>query len=189
MAPRPARSGGCHVEATPSSGEAPVPVGSRPLDNNGGVPDDAPETTLVDASEWLRHFRQLSERLEAAPTTIPPPAGDRGVEVVSIGVRDPAYWARETDALAEALSIAAQEDFTVRRRVPFIPESERLTFTVEEAATLLGISRAFAYEAVRRGEIPSIRIGRRVLVPKAALQRLVGGDNQTPKTGESDPDT
>ncbi|MGO9583574.1 MAG: helix-turn-helix domain-containing protein [Acidimicrobiales bacterium] len=32
----------------------------------------------------------------------------------------------------------------------------RLTLTAEEAAALLGISRAFAYEAVRRGEIPSI---------------------------------
>ncbi|MDA8288848.1 MAG: helix-turn-helix domain-containing protein [Actinomycetota bacterium] len=40
---------------------------------------------------------------------------------------------------------------------------------------MLGISRAFAYEAVRRGEIPSIRIGRRVLVPRVALDRLVNG--------------
>jgi excisionase family DNA binding protein len=38
---------------------------------------------------------------------------------------------------------------------------------------MLGISRAFAYEAVRRGEIPSIRIGRRVLVPRAALERML----------------
>jgi excisionase family DNA binding protein len=42
-----------------------------------------------------------------------------------------------------------------------------LTLTVEEAAAPLGISRPFAYEAVRRGEIPSIRIGRRVLVPES----------------------
>nr|MDA8398336.1 helix-turn-helix domain-containing protein [Actinomycetota bacterium] len=52
------------------------------------------------------------------------------------------------------------------------PPPARLTLTVEEAAATLGISRAFAYEAVRRGEIPSIRIGRRVLVPRAALNRL-----------------
>jgi excisionase family DNA binding protein len=50
----------------------------------------------------------------------------------------------------------------------------RLTLTVEEAAQLLGISRAFAHEAVRRGETPSIKIGRRILVPKAALHKLVG---------------
>ncbi len=46
--------------------------------------------------------------------------------------------------------------------------------TVEEAAATLGISRAGAYDAVRRGEIPSIRIGRRVLVPRAALHRILG---------------
>ena len=49
----------------------------------------------------------------------------------------------------------------------------RSTLTVEEAAEMLGLSRAFAYEAVSRGEIPSIRIGRRILVPKVALERLL----------------
>lgn len=39
---------------------------------------------------------------------------------------------------------------------------ERLTLTVEEAAAAPGISRAFAHEAVNRGEIPHVRIGRRV---------------------------
>jgi len=39
---------------------------------------------------------------------------------------------------------------------------------------MLGISRAFAYEAVNRGEIPSIRIGRRILVPRSALENLLG---------------
>jgi len=51
-----------------------------------------------------------------------------------------------------------------------------LTFTVEEAAEMLGISRTFAYEAVRRGELPAIRIGRRLLVPRAALARLLAPD-------------
>ncbi|MHB8438522.1 MAG: helix-turn-helix domain-containing protein [Acidimicrobiales bacterium] len=51
----------------------------------------------------------------------------------------------------------------------------RLTLSVEEAAEALGISRALAYEAVRRGEIPNIRIGRRILVPRSALDRLLAG--------------
>ena len=50
---------------------------------------------------------------------------------------------------------------------------ERKTTTVEAAARILGIGRSSAYEAVRRGEIPSIKIGRRVLVPVAALQTLL----------------
>ena len=60
---------------------------------------------------------------------------------------------------------------------------ERLTLSVEEAAAILRIRRAFAYEAVRRGEIPSIRIGRRVLVPHAALNRLLSA-TEPPSTGE-----
>jgi excisionase family DNA binding protein len=49
----------------------------------------------------------------------------------------------------------------------------RLVYTVAEAGELLGISRAFAYELVARGEIPVIRLGRRRLVPKVALLALV----------------
>jgi excisionase family DNA binding protein len=48
------------------------------------------------------------------------------------------------------------------------------TLTVERAAEILGISRQSAYEGVRRGEIPSLRVGRRVIVPTAQLMRLLG---------------
>ena len=48
--------------------------------------------------------------------------------------------------------------------------------TVTEAGEQLGLSRGSAYEAVRRGEIPVIRIGRRILVPKDALDRLLSGN-------------
>ena len=51
----------------------------------------------------------------------------------------------------------------------------RLTYSVEEAGQLLGLSRQGAYDAVRRGEIPSIRLGRRLVVPKAALLRIIDG--------------
>jgi len=53
---------------------------------------------------------------------------------------------------------------------------ERLTHTLTEAARRLGISRALAYEAAHRGELPVCRIGRRMLVPRAALLRLLGQD-------------
>ena len=52
--------------------------------------------------------------------------------------------------------------------------SDRLVYSVAEAARLLDISRAFAYELVARGELPVIRPGRRRLVPKVALMALVG---------------
>jgi excisionase family DNA binding protein len=54
--------------------------------------------------------------------------------------------------------------------------NERLVYSVAETGALLGISRAFAYELVARGEIPVIRLGRRRLVPKAALIAFVGLD-------------
>jgi excisionase family DNA binding protein len=53
--------------------------------------------------------------------------------------------------------------------------TNRLTMTVEEAGTLPGISRTLAYELVRRGEIPSLRLGRRVVVPVHALELMVHG--------------
>ena len=53
---------------------------------------------------------------------------------------------------------------------------ERRVVTVNEAAVMLRISRGAAYEAARRKEIPTIRIGRRVLVPLAALERMLAGN-------------
>jgi excisionase family DNA binding protein len=53
-------------------------------------------------------------------------------------------------------------------------DTGRLTWTVTEAARLLGISHASAYEAARRGELPVRVIGRRLLVPRVALLRLLG---------------
>ena len=52
----------------------------------------------------------------------------------------------------------------------------RLVLTVTEAAAALGISRAHAYELVARGELPSLRLGRRIVVPRRCLERLVDGD-------------
>ena len=50
---------------------------------------------------------------------------------------------------------------------------ERLVYTVAEAGEMLGISRAFAYELVARGELPVIKLRRRRLVSKASLLDLV----------------
>ena len=50
----------------------------------------------------------------------------------------------------------------------------RLTYTVEEAGRALGISRGLAYEMVREGTLPSLRLGeRRIVVPRAALESLL----------------
>ena len=51
--------------------------------------------------------------------------------------------------------------------------SERLLLTVEEAARRLGIGRSFAWELVRRGDLPSIRLGRLVRIPVGALDEWI----------------
>lgn len=48
---------------------------------------------------------------------------------------------------------------------------ERKVYTVEEVGRLLGWSRVKAYQAAKDGTLPSIRHGRRVIVPRAALDR------------------
>ena len=57
-------------------------------------------------------------------------------------------------------------------------EDDRLVLTVTEAAQLLKIGRSCAYEAVRNGQLPVIRMGRRILVPRAALERLLANGSQ-----------
>jgi excisionase family DNA binding protein len=50
---------------------------------------------------------------------------------------------------------------------------ERRTYTVTEAATVLGISRTSAYELVRAGTLPSLRLGRRIVIIRRALEELL----------------
>ena len=50
------------------------------------------------------------------------------------------------------------------------PPLERQTYTIEEAAKILGICRAVAY---RKGVLPTVKIAGRRLVPKAALDRML----------------
>jgi len=51
--------------------------------------------------------------------------------------------------------------------------TERLTITVDEAAKELGISRALAYEMARTGKLPTLRFGRRFVVPRKAIDQLL----------------
>jgi excisionase family DNA binding protein len=52
-------------------------------------------------------------------------------------------------------------------------EVERRTISVEEAGRILGVSRGAAYAYARHGSIPTIRLGKRLLVPKAALEKML----------------
>jgi len=58
---------------------------------------------------------------------------------------------------------------------PQTDDREPLVISVKEAARLLRLGRNQAYDAVRTGQLPSIRVGRRILVPWGPLKRLVDG--------------
>lgn len=55
---------------------------------------------------------------------------------------------------------------------------ERPTLTIVEAGGILGLCKSSAYDAVHRGELPVIKIGRRLLVPTAALRRMLALDDE-----------
>ncbi|MBA7550719.1 hypothetical protein ES705_43242 [subsurface metagenome] len=52
-------------------------------------------------------------------------------------------------------------------------DDKRLTLNIEETAKILGIGRNLCYDRVKTGEIPVIKIGRRLLVPRRALEKLL----------------
>jgi hypothetical protein len=55
-------------------------------------------------------------------------------------------------------------------------DTQCATVTIEATGKLLGLSRAAAYAAARAGQIPTIRFGRRLVVPKTALRKLLAVD-------------
>jgi excisionase family DNA binding protein len=54
-------------------------------------------------------------------------------------------------------------------------DTARLTYTVDEAAHLLGLSRGVVYQYVRDGVIPAQRVGRRWLIPRRRLHAWLDG--------------
>jgi excisionase family DNA binding protein len=71
--------------------------------------------------------------------------------------------------------MTARPDSPARPAPPVPPVFQPATMTIPETARHLRIGRRQAYEAAARGEIPTIRIGARVLVPVAALERMLSG--------------
>ena len=59
--------------------------------------------------------------------------------------------------------------------------TEKLTLTVEEMSKLLGVSRQTAYNLIHRADFPTLRIGKRVLIPRKQLEawmdKQVNDDN------------
>ena len=56
--------------------------------------------------------------------------------------------------------------------------SHKATYTVDEAAEILGVSRNSAYQAVHAGELPAVKIGKRLLVPRIAFEKMLDSAGQ-----------
>lgn len=52
-------------------------------------------------------------------------------------------------------------------------QEEKMVYTIQEFARILGIGRSLAYELARRGEIPVVELGRRKLIPKNAVEQML----------------
>lgn len=67
------------------------------------------------------------------------------------------------------------------------PTEHPPTLSVAETADLLGISRWLVQQAVRDGSLPSVRVGRRILIPKVQLEALLAGSAHAGAGGRSAP--
>lgn len=153
------------------------------------------EVTVFNPDYWVDKGLQLAQLLGSGRTAlIQDPSGRPPDPETTLTFVDPEYWSTRPQELAEALKIGAGI-----KGIEGSPGSglasgagpagtERLTLSVEEAAAALGISRAFAYESVRRGDIPHIKIGRRLLIPRVALELLLQSANpRDPDEAPPDP--
>ena len=169
---------------------------------NANEPNLPPSSvTVVNPGYWARQPHELAQLLAAisirpqGQRIIPDPSGRPPESTLALA--DPSYWSSHVAELGDALLggptlRTSQSHRPIAGAVGATAEaSARLTWTVEEAAAALGVSRAFAYDAVRRGEIPAIKIGRRILVPKSGLNQLLEGSGSSamePDIGERDHD-
>lgn len=58
---------------------------------------------------------------------------------------------------------------------------KKLTLTVQETAQMLGLSRNSAYQGIATGEIPHVKVGKRILIPLRALEKMLEGQQDADK--------
>jgi hypothetical protein len=94
---------------------------------------------------------------------------------ISTGLNDLAGIIAKLQALAGKPAQGEAAEATLNRiNGPLGPEwINHDAFTVEETGKILGLSRASAFAAATRGDIPTIRVGRRLIVPRRALEKML----------------
>lgn len=84
----------------------------------------------------------------------------------------------ELSAIARLLASDMREDLLVVLREIFArnPPAERLAYSPDEAAELLGISRELIHDLLRTGQLGSVKAGRRRLIGKHHLEQFLVGE-------------
>jgi hypothetical protein len=144
--------------ATP--GRAPTPAKPAPLE----------EGNVTAATHHGRHLpldNNVTPARAAAPWVDP-----------SFDPSDPPAWWKGPDED----DIATKPKFDpLQTLLQDVLPAGRVTLTVEETAAIVGLGRSSAYQAVRRGDLPSRRVSGRLLVPVPELLRWLGADGQSPR--------
>lgn len=55
---------------------------------------------------------------------------------------------------------------------------EKLVYSMQEAAEVLGISKSYMYELARRGEVPTLKLGKRLVVPKEKFIKWINEEKE-----------
>ena len=101
------------------------------------------------------------------------------MEKCDVGVQDVKCWMvwggikmKPEHAFERRQILDPQQEVPPEQRLASVLESCR-TYSVEEAGKILGVCRNSAYALAKSGELPTIRLGRRLLVPRDAFERLL----------------
>ena len=123
----------------------------------------------------------MKQTLMSTAATLPPPvdleepAGNGVIPAQPNGADEPAAIDRPTVGTGETSAEVASINETTGP--PAGPTTvETMTVHPEVAFKKLGVGRSAGYDALHRGEIPSIRIGRFFRVPSALLDKMLAGE-------------
>jgi hypothetical protein len=64
----------------------------------------------------------------------------------------------------------------MKSKTEFLENQESLTYSIPFAGSLVGLGKNASYAAARRGEIPTIRFGKKLRVPRAKFMRMLSGE-------------
>ncbi len=120
----------------------------------------SPRPPTTPSNQRLRN--RVQRRLSRDTTTF---SSDSRPAIHTHGYAEPAPTTTRTVSSA-AIELSTRNHETAAA-------SERLTFTITEAARALGVSRTLAYELARTGQLRTVKLGRRLVVPRSAISELL----------------